>query len=311
MKKYFTFFSVLCLAAMLLCACQSAPASSQSSAQSSGTSAAASQSAAQSTADPAPIPEPQPAPAPQPAPEPISVPDPNAKPNHTLYILMYHHIVEDGSNHNNWTITPSRLREDLQWLRDNGYTCVLPRELASGAPLPPKAVMITFDDGYESNYKLAYPILKEFNAKFVIALITHHMEDHTPGFLTWDMCREMQSSGLVEFGSHTHNLHVRSSEPNGPQATKRLPGESQAAYEARVFPDLQTSIDLISKHLGQAPVFLAYPHGIVDKWETSFVKEHFKVSVTTKHGPADISNGLYNLPRHNITVENPASKYLP
>lgn len=55
--------------------------------------------------------------------------------NHTLYILMYHHFVPDTDEElNDWTLTESRFREDLQWLADNGYTTVLPRELARRAP---------------------------------------------------------------------------------------------------------------------------------------------------------------------------------
>ena len=308
MKRVCSIFSLLFLFSLLLTACRSTPAASGVP-QSEPSSASRSevQSAPQTPPDAEPVIEPQSVPAPPPQTEPA----PPAKPNNTLYVLMYHDIVEDGTSCNNWTITTSRLREDLAWLRDHGYTWVLPRDLAAGKPLPPKAVMITFDDGYESNFTLGLPIFSDFNAKYVVALITHHQEDHTPGFLTWSQCRAMQLTGLVEFGSHTHNLHTRSEDPKGPQATKRLPGESREQYEARVFPDLQTSIDLIARNLGQPPAFLAYPHGIADKWELDFVKEHFKVSVTTKHGPANLSKGLYNLRRHNITVDNPASKYLP
>ena len=296
LKKHYSFFILLSLVMLLLAACgqtSGQPAVSQSSVQSNPVA----QSAVQPVVTPAPAPQPE--------------PEPPAKPNHTLYILMYHDIAEDGTPCNNWTTTVSRLREDLKWLRDHGYTTVLPRELAAGQPLPQKAVMITFDDGYESNFTLGLPIFSEFDSKCVISLITHHQEDRTPGFLTWSQCKAMQLTGLVEFGSHTHNLHTRSTDPKGPQATKRLPGESREEYEARVFPDLQTSIDLIREHLGQEPTFLAYPHGIADKWELDFVAEHFKMSVTTKHGPANLSKGLYNLRRHNITVENPPSKYLP
>ena len=57
-----------------------------------------------------------------------------------LPVLMYHHVVEDGQECNDMTVTVSRLREDLQWLKDNGYTTILPRELAAGDPLPSKPV---------------------------------------------------------------------------------------------------------------------------------------------------------------------------
>ena len=130
----------------------------------------------------------------KPEPEPVKPSN-----NHTLYILMYHSVVEgDGSNCNDWMTTTQRFREDLQWLKDHGYTTLLPSELASGAPLPEKAVLITFDDGYANNYQLAFPLLKEFQAKAVISMIVRRTVDGKSDFLTWDMCREMADSGLVE-----------------------------------------------------------------------------------------------------------------
>ena len=70
----------------------------------------------------------------------------------TLYILMYHNFVEgDGEGCDDWSLPVSRFREDLQWLSDHGYKTVLPSQLAAGEPLPRRAVMITFDDGYEKS----------------------------------------------------------------------------------------------------------------------------------------------------------------
>ena len=241
-----------------------------------------------------------------PDPEPEPQPEPPAVENHTLYILMYHHMVEDGQDYNTWTITTGRFREDLQWLADNGYTCLLPSQLAAGEPLPEKAVLITFDDGYASNYQLAFPILREFGAKAVISLITQHIEDRDPEFLTWDMCREMAASGLVEFGSHTCSAHQEN-----PRGIKRIFGEGRADYEARIFPDIQTSIDQIRDNLDTEVLFFAYPHGQRERWADEYLREHFAVTVTTRHGPADLSRGLYDLPRHNITVEHPVSEFLP
>ena len=120
-----------------------------------------------------------------------------------LPVLMYHHVVEDGQECNDMTVTVSRLREDLQWLRDSGYTTVLPRELAAGEPLPEKPVLITFDDGYRSNYNLAFPIFQEFEAKMVISVMVYMQDNAASDFITWAMCREMIDSGLIEIGSHT------------------------------------------------------------------------------------------------------------
>ena len=122
---------------------------------------------------------------------------------------MYHHIVENASDTNGMSVTAAQFRADMEWLIDRGYSFVLPRELVYGEPLPEKPVMVTFDDGYRSNYDLLFPILQELDVKIVLALIVS-MPDyhHSTAFLSWDMCREMQDSGLVEFGSHTYNLHT-------------------------------------------------------------------------------------------------------
>ena len=229
----------------------------------------------------------------------------NSKPQ-PLYILMYHHIVPDGVNCNDWTVTESHFRADLQWLSDNGYTTILPSQLTDNTRLPKKTVLITFDDGYASNYELAFPILEEFQAKAVISLITRRIEDHHPDFLTWDMCRDLAASGLIEFGSHTHDSH--SAQTRG---IRRLEGETQREYEARIFPDIQTSIDLMKEHIGVIPTFFAYPHGETDAWCDSFIAEHFLVSVTTLHGIAELKDGLHNMNRHNISMDHPVWTYLP
>ncbi|MCI8303356.1 MAG: polysaccharide deacetylase family protein [Lawsonibacter sp.] len=232
--------------------------------------------------------------------------DSSAPPSGTLYVLMYHHFVKTGQEYNVWTLTDDRFREDLQWLSDHGYTTVLPSELAAGEPLPEKAVMLTFDDGYDSNYYLAYPLLKEYNAKAAIALITGHIENQDASFLTWDMCREMVQSGLVEFGSHTHTLH--GSEYGG---VKRGKDDTQPEYDLRVFPDVQRSIDLIETNVGTEVGFFAYPHGDTDPWFDGYLREHFNVSVTTHHGSHDLSHGLYDMNRCNISMEAPVSSVLP
>lgn len=97
-----------------------------------------------------------------------------------LPVLMYHHVVYDWQECNEMTVTAGRLERDLQWLAESGYEAVLPRELAEGAPLPEKPVLITFDDGYRSNYELAYPLLQKYHTKAAIAVMAY-MQDNPGG----------------------------------------------------------------------------------------------------------------------------------
>lgn len=221
-----------------------------------------------------------------------------------LYVLMYHHLVESGENLNDWTVTTEHFRNDLQWLKDNGYTTFLPRELAQMEKLPEKSVLITFDDGYASNYYLAYPLLKEYDAKAVVAVIAKRIEDGKEDFLTWEMCRELTESGYMEIGSHSYDSHHME------HGIARMEGESRQEYEARVFTDLTQSISLIEAHTGAEVTYFAYPHGQTDKWAESFMKKHFKLTTTSAAGVGDVSRGLYLLPRYNVTMRNSLSDFL-
>lgn len=224
-----------------------------------------------------------------------------------LPVLMYHHVVEDGQECNDMTVTVSRLREDLQWLKDNGYTTVLPRELAAGEALPKKPVLITFDDGYRSNYDLAFPLFQEFEAKAVISVMVY-MPDHAASdFITWAMCREMSETGLVEIGSHSyalHNLDERggSFDPEGINGIQRAPEETDGEFQTRVLDDIRLSYDLIAEKLEQPPAFFAYPFGLTEPDADGLIQELFPVTAVTTPKTADLSGGLYNLPRYTVTM---------
>ncbi|MFR4415586.1 MAG: polysaccharide deacetylase family protein [Butyricicoccus sp.] len=90
-------------------------------------------------------------------------------------ILMYHNLTNDPSAVTSMTITGERFQEDMEYLEYNGYTPLLSADLinirAGKEAMPERPVMITFDDGYRSNYDIAYPILQKTGMKAVIALI--------------------------------------------------------------------------------------------------------------------------------------------
>ncbi len=233
----------------------------------------------------------------------------------TIPILMYHHVLPDGEECNDMTITVSRLEKDLKWLQDQGYTTVLPQELAAGKPLPEKPVLLTFDDGYRSNYELLYPLLKKYQAKAVISVIVKMQDVAASNFLSWDMCREMQDSGLVEIGSHTyqlHNLDVRAGSftPGGTNGIERKPGEPDMDFRVRVLDDIQKSRDRIEEELGCPVTFFAYPFGVEEPDAQALIESLFPVTVITSRGMADLSGGLRKLPRYTATMKKPPSAYL-
>lgn len=160
-------------------------------------------------------------------------------------VLNYHQI----NDHNKSALTVSSLQfaAQMDYLAASGYHTITVAELADalekGRPLPEKPVLLTFDDGYQDNYDIAYPILKAHGMKAVIFLITDYVSRY-PNYLTWEEVRDMGQNG-IEFGSHTLN-HVDLTTCTAPEELQKQLVNSKAALEWR---------------LDRPVTFLAYPCG--------------------------------------------------
>ena len=128
-------------------------------------------------------------------------------------ILLYHNFVTEvpESDPDNFCYinTPQSFEENIEVLLQSGYTPISMKDLDEAnngnLKLPQKPIIITFDDGYYSNYEYIYPILKKYQIKASIFIVTDNIgkEIDNIRYLSWDNCLEMQSSGLVEIFSHS------------------------------------------------------------------------------------------------------------
>jgi peptidoglycan/xylan/chitin deacetylase (PgdA/CDA1 family) len=93
-------------------------------------------------------------------------------------ILMYHRITQ-GSDAHPYSLTVERFRAQLAFLRRFGYRSISPVEIAdamrSGAPLPPRAVALTFDDGYQDTFSTALPVLRELGFSATCYLVSSRL----------------------------------------------------------------------------------------------------------------------------------------
>lgn len=180
------------------------------------------------------------------------------------------------------------LAQQLSWIAQNGFHPVSLQQIidarAGKTPLPEKALLLTFDDGYESVYSKVFPLLKQFNYPAVIALVGDWIQ--TPqnqpvqygditvprsAFINWDQVREMMKSGLIEVASHSQSLHTGiQTNPQGnllPAAVSRqyspqkMQYENDADYTQRISDDMQRSADLIERETGKRPRALVWPYG--------------------------------------------------
>ena len=236
-------------------------------------------------------------------------------PTDPLPVLMYHQVVPDGAACNEMTVTVSKLRQDFQYLNDNGWTTVLPRELLDRPSLPEKIALVTFDDGYRSNYELLYPLLQEYHVKALISPIVCLTDMADEDFCTWEMYREMVSSGLVEVGSHTYALHNLENNgmdypPGQPNGVQRREGETDEEFQSRVLDDIQKSYDRIAEETGVSPTCFAYPFGAAEPDAQALIDELFPVSLITWPDTADLADGLVRLPRWTVSMDVPLSRRL-
>ena len=202
--------------------------------------------------------------------------------------ISFHDVVDDERDLGPDDITTRQFTAFFDWLAGNGWSAVSLDDIEAARtgqkPLPPNAILLTFDDGYAGHYSRVYPLLRAYGFHAVFFVVGSWMEGRPDGtvrygdkdvprtrFLSWDQAREMAASGLAEFGSHSYNLHrgIRGN-PQGssPPAAgtwaydpKTGQYETDGEQQARVLADLRRSVELMRLRLGRAPRALAWPYG--------------------------------------------------
>ncbi len=243
-----------------------------------------------------------------------------------LPIIMYHSISKDTKQQGQYVIDPQRLEDDLNTLKEKGYTAITVQELIdyteNDKKLPDKPIMITFDDGYYNNYLYAYPLLKEYKCKAVISPIAYYTEQYSkasetlsPSYshCTWKQLEEMQKSGYVELQNHSYNLHGQN-ERLGIQQKK---GESKESYRELVVRDLSTAQEMFKSNLSYTPTAFVYPFGIMSNNSEEIIRDmSFKCSLICEERVNTITKNkesLYMLGRflrtNDITSEELFSKF--
>ncbi|WP_352419466.1 polysaccharide deacetylase family protein [Proteiniborus sp.] len=119
--------------------------------------------------------------------------------------LIYYHDVVASSGHSYMKIETDKFKEQMEYIKNNIYNTLTFSDLKKEEYLDRENnVLITFDDGWLSNYEVVYPIMKELDLKFNIFLEVGAI-GKKENYLTWDMVNEMKESNIVGFGAHTFN----------------------------------------------------------------------------------------------------------
>lgn len=227
-------------------------------------------------------------------------------------IIMYHSILKDPARSNKYTITPAVLEEDLKYIKANGYETITISDLISyvyaDKPLPPKPIILTFDDGHYNNYGYLYPLLEKYDMKVVISIVGSYTDKFSEtdeanlnySYLRWKDINELISSGRVEFQNHTYNLHDNT---HGRIGAKKKKGESDDEYKKILEEDINKLQNEFKENTGYVPTCFTYPFGSISNSSLDIIKElGFKASLSCEEGINKITknpNSLYLLKRYN------------
>lgn len=201
--------------------------------------------------------------------------------NRGIPVLYYHSV--KPSEANEVIISPDRLRKELQFIKDSGYTSLTISEfndyIINEKPIPEKSILITFDDGYMDNYTNAFPILKELDMKATIFVITSVIDDGSY-YLSSERIKEMSDYGIdIESHTATHS-HL-----------------NQLTYEEQL-KELKDSKEKIESITGKKVLSVAYPYGDLDENSIKAVKEAgYSLAFTTNLGYSDREDDPFKLDR--------------
>ena len=157
-------------------------------------------------------------------------------------ILLYHRIAESPIN-SQYYVPPDRFEEQMKLLHDWEYTVIplklLVKAIKKGADLPPRPIIITFDDGDISVYERAFPIMQKYGLTGVVYIVGNYMG--TEGYMTADQIKELMAAGW-EVGSHGRSHRdLRKLEPVIQQveiveARKKLQEATGASVDTFAYP---------------------------------------------------------------------------
>jgi len=239
-------------------------------------------------------------------------------------VLMYHHIVEDLSRYegNEAVVSVDQFREQMRFLAQEGFTTLNARQLLdhlNGESVPENTVVITFDDGYESNYIYAYPILKEYNLTAIIhvigAVTPGEIGGDRPGIpkISWDQMDTMVDSGVIDIQAHSFDSHYHAKISEDGKTKPKLAAklwiedeertETESEYLTRITDDLKMSEQIIEDRLCNDVIAIAYPFGVHNEIIRQVIRDNtgIKIGFTVRPGYVKPDDDPLRLNRINVS----------
>lgn len=205
-------------------------------------------------------PTPEPTPEATPTPEPVDL-------NSVAVVLCYHRFEDKAGRE--MVSTPAEFEAQMQALKDNDISVISMDDFLAWRRgekgIPKKSVVITLDDGWNTGYSVAWPILKKFDYPFTMFIYSDYVKGGPKaggGSITWDQLAEMRDAG-VDIGSHTvSHTDLRAKK-----------GKTDEQYREWLKTEIAGSKQILEDKLGIKVKTIAYPYGNQNEIVREVVKE--------------------------------------
>ena len=195
--------------------------------------------------------------------------------------IMYHRFNEFKYPSTN--ISMDIFEKHIKLILESNYSFYHPKNFEKEFNLSKKEkkILLTIDDGFQSFYENAWPLLKKNKIPFILFISTEPVGNK--GYMTWKQIKEIEKSEFAVIGHHSHSHEYLIDKT-----------------ENEFLDDMKTSNLIFEKKLGYVPTLFSYPFGEYSKFMKDYVSQNFKIAFGQHSGIIDINKDKFELPRFPI-----------
>ena len=178
------------------------------------------------------------------------------QPDNSIAVLQYHHVSETTPAVT--SITPKQFKQHLDYLEENEFSVLsieqAHQRIENDEGFPDKAVVITFDDGYDNVFEHAAPLLADYDMPYAVFVNPDLMKESPSAYMSWEQLKQIQQQGatIVNHGqTHAHLI-------------RRRANETEEQWRERMHYDVISAQQVIDAKLGEQSKYFAYPYGEYD-----------------------------------------------
>jgi peptidoglycan/xylan/chitin deacetylase (PgdA/CDA1 family) len=231
-----------------------------------------------------------------------------------VIIFCYHRLV-DKIRYPGTEITPAAFEAQMKELKDRGITVISLQDLLAWKRgeknIPPRSAVVTFDDGWKSQYEVAWPIMKKYGYPFTMFIYTEGVRGGSLGggeAITWEQLADMRDNGVdIEGHSATHQDlregHTITLISGGKRSRTKVTGPQ---YEEWMQNEVVGSKQLLEQRLGIKVNCFAVPFGNYNEHVKEIARNSGYEAMFTVYGqPITFTSPMDSIGRYAIEANKP------